>query len=106
MTRSIKSRIPPEKMKGVLYEVQCNNCEEVYVGETGRTLKKRISEHKQAVKRCDQKNGIAVLVMRKGHTINWEEVSVKTSETVYWKRRVLEAIRIQDRRTQRTWIAA
>ena len=37
------------------------------MGETGRTLKKRISEHKQAVKRCDQNNGIAVYVMSKGH---------------------------------------
>ena len=90
-----KNRIPPEKMKGVIYEVQCNDCEEVYVGETGRTLKKRISEHKQTVKRYDQKNGIAVHVMSKGHTINWEEASVKTLETGYWKRRVLEAIRIQ-----------
>ena len=31
-----------------MYEVQCSECEEVYVGETGRTLKKRISEHKQS----------------------------------------------------------
>ena len=61
----------------------------------GRTLKKRISEHKQAVKKCDRKNGIAVHVMDKGHTINWEEANVRTSETGYWRRRVQEAIRIQ-----------
>ena len=65
------------------------------VRQACRTLKKRISEHKQTVKRCDRKNGIAVHVMRKGHTINWEEDSVKISETGYWKRRLLEAIRIQ-----------
>ena len=91
----VKNRIPPEMKKGVVYEVRCNECEEVYVGETGRTLKKRISEHKQAVKRRDQKNGIAVHVMNKGHNINWEGASVKTSEMGYWKRRVQEAIRIQ-----------
>ena len=67
----------------------------MYVGETGRTLKKRISEHKQAVKRGDQRNDIAVHVMNKGHTINWGEANVKTSETGYWKRRVYKAIRIQ-----------
>ena len=65
------------------------------MGEAGRTLKKRISEHKQAVKSGDQKNGIAVHVMNKGHTINWEEANVKTSETGYWRRRVHEAVRIQ-----------
>ena len=90
----VKNRIPPEKKKGVVYEIQCGECEEVYVGETGRTLKKRISEHKQVVKRGDEKNEIAVHVKNKGHTINWEEASIKISETGYWKRRVQEAIRI------------
>ena len=85
----------PEKKKGVVYEVPCQDCGEVYVGETGRTLKKRISEHKQAVKKGDRKNGIAVHVMDKSHTINWEEANVRTSETGYWRRRVQEAIRIQ-----------
>ena len=42
----VRNRIAPEKKKGVVYEVQCSECEEVYVGETGRTLKKRVSEHK------------------------------------------------------------
>ena len=46
----LKNRIPPEMRKGV---VQCDECEEVYVGDTGRILKKWISEHKQAVKRGD-----------------------------------------------------
>jgi hypothetical protein len=32
------------------------------VGETGRTLKKRIVAHKAAVKKEDNKNGIAVHV--------------------------------------------
>ena len=50
----VKNRIPPDKKEGVVCEVQCSDCEEVYVGETGRTLNKWISEHKQAVKRSDQ----------------------------------------------------
>ena len=64
-------------------------------GRDRQNPQKRISEHKQAVKRCDPKNGIAVHVTNKLHIINWEEASVKTSETGYWKRRVQEAIRIQ-----------
>lgn len=35
-----------------------------YVGETGRTLQKRIEEHKSAVRRGDEKNGIAVNVKK------------------------------------------
>ena len=36
----------------------------IYVGETKRTLKVRLSEHRQSVKRGDPKNGIAVHVKR------------------------------------------
>ncbi len=32
----------------------------VYIGETRRTLDKRLKEHQYAVKRHDEKNGIAV----------------------------------------------
>ena len=47
----VKNPVPAEKKKGVVYEIPCQDCTQVYVGETGRTLKKRMAEHKQAVKR-------------------------------------------------------
>ena len=49
-----------KKEKGVIYEVPCKDCECVYIGETGRTLEKRLTDHKNAVKKHDTKNGIAV----------------------------------------------
>ena len=49
-----------DKKKGVIYEVPCKDCECVYIGETGRTLEKRLTDHKNAVKKHDTKNGIAV----------------------------------------------
>ena len=54
----VKNKIPEEKNTGVVYEVPYQDCDHVYVGEMSRTLKKRLSEHKQAVK--NTKNGIAV----------------------------------------------
>ena len=47
-----------------VYEIPCKECPEVYTGETKRTLKVRLSEHRQTVKRGDPKNGIAVHVQR------------------------------------------
>jgi len=73
----VKNRIPEEKKTGVVYEVPCKDCNGVYVGETVRTLKKQISEHKQAVRCMDDKNGIAVHVQRMDHRIDWEKASIR-----------------------------
>ena len=59
-----------------------------YVGETGRTLKKLLSEHNN--RWDDQKNEIAVHVMNKSLTINWEEANIRlqrwaTREEEYMK---------------------
>ena len=51
-----------------------------YIGETGRNLKKRLVEHKAAVKRCDTKNGIAVHAWKQQHRVNWDEASVLVQE--------------------------
>ena len=55
------------------------------MGETGRTLLKRIAEHKTAVKNYDKKNGIAVHVITTKHQMNWEGSRVIRNETQYWR---------------------
>ena len=52
------------RRKGVVYEVPCNDFNHVYIGETDRTLEKRLSEHRSAVKKNDWKNADAVPCMR------------------------------------------
>ena len=46
----VKNRTPEQKQTGVVYKIPCKNCPEVYMGETKRTLKVRLNEHRQAVK--------------------------------------------------------
>ena len=58
----VKTRSPKQKHTEVRYKIPCKERSEVYVGETKRTLKVRLSEHRIAVKRGDPKNGIAVHV--------------------------------------------
>ena len=93
----VKNPVQAEK-KGVVYEIPSQNCTQVSVGETGRTLKKRMSEHKQAVKRFDENNGIAAHVFKHDHRIAWGETTVATSEASYWRRRVKEAINIRNKK--------
>ena len=97
---NVKNRVPEEKKTGVVYEVPCHDCDHVY---TGRTLKKRLAEHKQAVRRFDEKNGIAVHVHQHDHHIDWESARVVENETFYWKRRVMEAILSPQHHEPRLW---
>ena len=68
----VKAPIATEKRKGVVYEVSCKDYEYVYIGETKRILKKRLPEHKAAVKKGDEKYGITIHVWKKDHDMDWD----------------------------------
>ncbi len=53
------------------------DCSMVYIGETGRTLDKRLKKHQNAVKRHDEKNSIAVHAWNSKHKVNWLDAKVK-----------------------------
>ena len=80
---------------GVVYEIPCQGCSQVYIGEIGISLQKRLSEHKAAVKRGDRSNGIAVHVWDEGHQVNWDGATVMEIESHQGRRKILEAIQIQ-----------
>ena len=86
---------PPMDIKGVVYLIPCSECSAVYIGETGRTLKVRLAEHKRAVRMGDVNNGIAFHSLKTGHSIAWDKARITDRETHWKRRRVKEAIRIQ-----------
>ena len=67
----------------------------VHIGESKRTLKVRLTEHKCAVVRSDVNNGIAVHVAKNEHSIDWGNARVVRSVREYWERRATEAIKIR-----------
>ena len=79
----------------MVYEVPCKDCSKTYIGETKRTLKIRLSKHKQAVKRGDRNNGIAVHAHESHHSIDWDGAKVKRTVSNYWQRIAMEAIQIR-----------
>ena len=89
---------PEWKKKGVVYQVPCAECESVYIGETGRTLEKRISEHKGALKRHYVKNGIAVHSWTKQDKVDWQAATVKHVETNHSRRKTIKALHIHPQR--------
>ena len=60
-----------------------------------RTLKVRLSEHRQVVRRGDPKNSIVVHVQKTNHRINWEGATVQRRVKGFWLRRTVESIQIR-----------
>ena len=57
-----------------------------------------MTEHRKAVKSRDPKNGIAMHVQETAHSMNWQEARILGREDNWRRRRVLEALVIQQRR--------
>ena len=54
----LSNNIDPNKTL-IVYKIKCRDCQASYIGETGRNLSTRLTEHKRARKSGDVDNHIA-----------------------------------------------
>ena len=83
--------------------VECNTCDAVYIGTTGRKLKDRLKNHQSAIKNTDVKSNIADHINNKDHDIihdvNFTQPKVTYSENNYSARMFLESWDIERSKT-------
>ena len=73
----------------------CRDCNAVYVGETGRSVRTRKREHVDAVKTFNtKKSALSQHVMDFDHRIDWDNVKILKSESHAYRRRVAESFLI------------
>ena len=87
----VRKRPQEPLVLGSVYKVVCSDCNWKYVGETGRTLKERMAEHRRAVRECKETSEIASHVVESGHRMDWNGASVLEREVEYFKRGCKEA---------------
>jgi hypothetical protein len=75
----------------VVYSIDCQDCDFVYVGQTDRALKTRIKEHKNAVKNDDEYSKIAQHTNTHLNRMDFENTKVVDREPDHDKRLFLEA---------------
>ncbi len=92
-----KDRINTTSKCGVVYELSCEDCGAVYVGETERRLQIRIDEHRSSVAKSDGKSAISDHTKATGHRIDWDGVRVIDQEQRFFPRKIREAIKIWER---------
>ena len=51
-----KDNVDEQKKAGVVYKIPCNQFEKVYIGETGRQLGTRITEHRREAEKISDRN--------------------------------------------------
>ena len=87
----LKDPIPPETRNNVIYQIPCRDCSGVYIGETGRNISKRTSEHKQAVQRRDPNSQVSQHITQNLHQMDWAEAKILDSHCNFKSRKFLEA---------------
>ena len=96
--RKPKGRIVGSEKSGLVYEIPCRDCDAVYIGETGRSLKTRKREHFDAVKRMDvKKSALCQHIVDFDHFIAWDKAKILKMEANYSKRRSAESFFINQR---------
>ena len=106
-----KDKVDKQKKAGVVYKIPCNQCEKVYIGETGRQLGTRITEHRKEAEKISErdftrstrrastnehhKSAITDHVCHNNHTMNWEASEIVEQESDKFKRWIKESIFIR-----------
>ena len=66
----------------MVYRIPCKDCNAQYIGEKGRALGTRQSEHERAVRlEHVEKSALVEHVKELDHTFAWNEVSVLRNES-------------------------
>ena len=98
MFRKPKDAINFEQKRGLVYQISCRDCNAVYVGETGRSVRTRKREHADAVKTFNiKRSALSPHVMNFDHRIDWDNVKIPKSESHTYRRRVSKSFLINQK---------
>ncbi|BHF74452.1 hypothetical protein SprV_0501753800 [Sparganum proliferum] len=86
-----KGRLPPKDMSGVIYRVNCLDCQANYCGMTNKRLKTRIHEHSLAVKRKDARSHVAMHSLENDHRFDFDGAQVLGRAENRLAREIIEA---------------
>ncbi|XP_072165865.1 uncharacterized protein [Diadema setosum] len=91
-----KDPVPPLRKDGVIYRIPCRDCGMSYIGETGRPVGERLSEHRRDVSNCKtEASAVAEHAWNAQHQPDWEGVKCMDTARYWYTRRVKEAIHIR-----------
>ena len=88
---SVKDKDEPRNRERARYMINYSDCQASYIGETGRNLTTRLTEHKRTTGKGDVNNRIAEHHRLPNHTIHWDSAQCLTCSANYFQRLTLES---------------
>ncbi|XP_018364761.1 PREDICTED: uncharacterized protein LOC108762315 [Trachymyrmex cornetzi] len=84
-----KDKLPTTSQAEVVYRLDCRDCDASYVGQTGRCVGVRMSEHKNHINRnTSQSSVITDHRLQTSHDFDWDNVKILDKE-MFWNKRLL-----------------
>ncbi|XP_068717299.1 uncharacterized protein [Montipora capricornis] len=71
-----KDEDQPKDRQGAIYKIKCCDCQATYIGEAGRKLNTRLTEHRRATRYGDINSKIAEHHLQTNHRIDWDSLHV------------------------------
>lgn len=94
----LKDNIPVEKQNCIVYELDCLNCDKIYIGQTLQYINSRIKQHKGNCnsKEPEQRNKTALSkhATTKNHKFDFDNFKILDKEKYKKKREIKEALHI------------
>ena len=81
-TQTDKDKDKSEDKQVAVYKIKCCDCQASYIGETGRKLRTRLTEHKRATRNGDVNNRIAKHNLKTKHQIDRDSATCITYSTL------------------------
>lgn len=95
----LKDKTDVNLQSNVVYKIPCLECEKIYIGQTGRYLKTRMSEHRRDCRNFhinkESKTALFEHVISEGHFFDFENVQVIGTQNILKKRLLDEMIEIR-----------
>ena len=88
----LKDKKTPQEKAGVVYRIDCENCDARYVGETGRQVRDRMAEHEKDIQMKKPASKVSEHVQQTGHRFKFNEVSILDNSNHRKTRLHLESI--------------
>lgn len=91
-----RTKTPIKKMdkSDVIYSIPCSECNGIYIGQTSRNLKGRITTHKSDCRIRKNSCALSEHHITTSHALNFNETKILDGERNYFKRVFLEMFHI------------